>query len=215
MPFGGKKQLTPIQAMVHQLPLIEGQTDDCSLMAWGYNPFIAEKSPYHSAYLAVVESASKLVATGASFNEVYLSFQEYFESPRKDAKRWGKPLAALLGAFKAQLGLGIGSIGGKDSMSGSFENIDVPPTLISFAVTTEKVYNITTPEFKAAGNKAVMIRPELDEEGLPVAESLLSVFEKVTELARAEEAYAIYTPGIGGVAEAVLKMSLEIGRAHV
>ena len=211
MPFGGKKQLTPIQAMVHQLPLIEGQTDDCSLMAWGYNPFIAEKSPYHSAYLAVVESASKLVATGASFNEVYLSFQEYFESPRKDAKRWGKPLAALLGAFKAQLGLGIGSIGGKDSMSGSFENIDVPPTLISFAVTTEKVYNITTPEFKAAGNKAVMIRPELDEEGLPVAESLLSVFEKVTELARAEEAYAIYTPGIGGVAEAVLKMSLGNG----
>ena len=136
MPFGGKNQLTPIQAMVHKLPLVEGHTDDCSLMSWGYNPYISEKSPYHSAYLAVVESVSKLIATGASFEDVYLSFQEYFESPRKDPARWGKPLAALLGAFRAQLGLGVGSIGGKDSMSGSFENIDVPPTLISFAVTT-------------------------------------------------------------------------------
>ena len=119
----------------------------CSLMAWGYNPFIAEKSPYHSAYLAVVESVAKLIATGAKFEDVYLSFQEYFEKPMKDPKRWGKPMAALLGAFMAQKGLEIAAIGGKDSMSGTFEHIDVPPTLVSFAVTTENVANIIPPEF--------------------------------------------------------------------
>jgi phosphoribosylformylglycinamidine synthase len=111
-------------------------------MAWGYNPFISEISPYHGAYLAVVESVSKLVATGAKFEDVYLTFQEYFEKPLKDPKRWGKPLAALLGAFKAQMDYKIGAIGGKDSMSGSFENIDVPPTLVSFAVTKENVKDI-------------------------------------------------------------------------
>ncbi|MEE1052742.1 MAG: phosphoribosylformylglycinamidine synthase, partial [Acutalibacteraceae bacterium] len=139
MPFGGKNQLTPIQAMVQKISVEKKHTDDCSLMAWGYNPFITEQSPYHGAYLAVVESVSKLIATGAEFKDVYLTFQEYFEKPGTDGKRWGKPLAALLGAFKAQKELEIGSIGGKDSMSGSFEDLDVPPTLVSFAVTTEKV----------------------------------------------------------------------------
>ncbi|MCQ2456224.1 MAG: phosphoribosylformylglycinamidine synthase, partial [Clostridia bacterium] len=127
MPFGGKNQKTPIQAMVQKISVEKGHTDDCSFMAFGYNPFIAEKSQYHGAYLAVVESVCKLIATGADFKDVYLTFQEYFESPRTDARRWGKPLAALLGAFKAQMELGIGSIGGKDSMSGSFEKLDVPP----------------------------------------------------------------------------------------
>ena len=122
MPFGGKNQLTPIQAMVQKVSVEKKHTDTVSLMAWGYNPLIAEKSPYHGAYLAVVESVSKLIATGASFEDVYLTFQEYFEKPGTDGKRWGKPLAALLGAFKAQMNLGIGSIGGKDSMSGSFES---------------------------------------------------------------------------------------------
>ncbi|MDD5823500.1 MAG: phosphoribosylformylglycinamidine synthase [Firmicutes bacterium] len=213
MPFGGKNQLTPIQAMVHKIPLEKGHTDDCSFMSWGYNPFISEKSPYHGAYLAVVESVSKLIATGASFKDTYLSFQEFFESPRKDPKRWGKPFAALLGAFEAQLGLGVGSIGGKDSMSGSFENIDVPPTLISFAVTTDTVPDVVTPEFKEAGHKVFVIEPQTDAEGLPVAESQLTVYDKMTELMRAGKVLACYTPVIGGIAEAVLKMAIGNGLA--
>ena len=148
MPFGGKNQLTPIQAMVQKISVEKKHTNDCSLMAWGYNPFITEKSPYHGAYLAVIESVSKLVATGAEFKDVYLTFQEYFERLNKDEKRWGKPLAALLGALKAQTELKTAAIGGKDSMSGSFENLDVPPTLVSFAVTTDKTENIVSNEFK-------------------------------------------------------------------
>ncbi|MGN0544590.1 MAG: phosphoribosylformylglycinamidine synthase [Acutalibacteraceae bacterium] len=207
MPFGGKNQLTPIQAMVQKISVEKKHTDDCSLMAFGYNPFIAEQSPYHGAYLAVVESVCKLIATGAGFEDVYLTFQEYFERPGKDGKRWGKPLAALLGAFKAQMELGIGSIGGKDSMSGSFEKLDVPPTLVSFAVTTEKTGSIVSPEFKRAGDKVVFISPDFDENCLPKTESLLEVFNTVTSLLRSGKAVACYTPGMGGIAEAVMKMS--------
>ena len=211
MPFGGKYQLTPIQAMVQKISVEKKHTDDCSLMAWGYNPFITEKSPYHGAYLAVVESVCKLIATGAKFEDVYLTFQEYFERVGKDAKRWGKPLAALLGAFKAQKNLGIGSIGGKDSMSGTFEDLDVPPTLVSFAVTTEKVKDIVSPEFKKAGNKVYIITPAFDENGLPETASLLSVFDKVCALLRDGKAVSCYTPGMGGIAEAVMKMAFGNG----
>ncbi len=206
MPFGGKNQLTPIQAMVQKISVEKKHTDDCSLMSWGYNPFITEKSPYHGAYLAVVESVSKLIASGAKFEDVYLTFQEYFEHPNKDGKRWGKPLAALLGAFEAQKELGIGSIGGKDSMSGSFEDLDVPPTLVSFAVTTEKTRDIVSPEFKKVGNKVICICPEYDENNLPVTASLLKVFDTVTSLIRSGKAVSCYTPGIGGIGEAVMKM---------
>ena len=211
MPFGGKNQQTPIQAMVHKISVEKKHTDACSLMAWGYNPYIAEKSPYHSAYLAVVESVAKLIATGAKFEDVYLTFQEYFEKPLKDGKRWGKPLAALLGAFRAQLDYGIAAIGGKDSMSGSFEQIDVPPTLVSFAVTTEQVDNIVSNDAKAAGHKLISIFPKYDENGLPVAESQLAVFEQVNSLMRAGKVYAAYTPTYGGIAEAVYKMSIGNG----
>ena len=206
MPFGGKYQQTPIQAMVQKISVEQKHTDDCSLMAWGCNPYILEKSPYHGAYLAVVESVSKLVATGAKFEDVYLSFQEYFERLRREPERWGKPLAALLGAFKAQMALGVGAIGGKDSMSGSFENMDVPPTLVSFAVTTAKTADIVPNHFKAAGNKLVLINPETDAEGLPTADSLLKVFDTVHELMSTGKAVSAYTPGYGGVAEAVMKM---------
>ena len=206
MPFGGKYQQTPIQAMVQKISVEQKHTDYCSLMAWGCNPYILEKSPYHGAYLAVVESVSKLVATGAKFEDVYLSFQEYFERLRREPERWGKPLAALLGAFKAQMALGIGAIGGKDSMSGSFESMDVPPTLVSFAVTTAKTGDIVPNHFKAAGNKIVLIAPELDAEGLPTADSLLQVFDMVHELLSSGKAVSAYTPGYGGVAEAVMKM---------
>ncbi len=207
MPFGGKNQSTPIQAMVHKISVEAADTDTCSVMSWGFNPFVSEKSPYHGAYLAVVESVSKLIATGASFKDVYLTFQEYFEKPMKDPARWGKPLSALLGAFKAQKELGIAAIGGKDSMSGSFEHIDVPPTLVSFAVTTDKISSIVSPEFKGAGHKVVIIRPEYDENALPVTASLVNVFAKVNALMSNGKVYAAYTPTYGGVAEAVMKMS--------
>ena len=211
MPFGGKNQLTPIQAMVQKISVERKHTDDCSFMAWGYDPYLTEQSPYHGAYSAVVESVSKLIATGADFNDVYLTFQEYFEHPGRDGKRWGKPLAALLGAFKAQLELGIGSIGGKDSMSGSFEDLDVPPTLVSFAVTTGKTSDVVSPEFKAAGHRVALLKPEYDENGLPKTESLLTLYDKVTELLRSGKAVSCYTPCIGGIAEAVLKMSIGNG----
>jgi len=211
MPFGGKYQLTPVQAMVQKISVEKKHTDDCSLMAWGYNPFITEKSPYHGAYLAVVESVCKLVATGAEFKDVYLSFQEYFERLGRDPRRWGKPLAALLGAFRAQMELGIGAIGGKDSMSGSFEKLDVPPTLVSFAVTTEKSGNIVSPELKAAGHYLMRLAPEYDENGLPKAESLLKLFARVTGLLRDGKAVSCYTPGFGGIAEAVLKAAIGNG----
>ena len=211
MPFGGKYQLTPIQAMVQKISVEKKHTDDCSFMAFGYNPFITSASPYHGAYLAVVESVCKLIASGASFEDTYLTFQEYFERLGKDPKRWGKPLAALLGAFRAQMELGIGAIGGKDSMSGSFEKLDVPPTLVSFAVTTGKTGEVVSPEFKAAGHKVCLLTPAYDENGLPETASLLETFDTVTELLRSGKAVAAYTPGMGGIAEAVMKMGFGNG----
>ena len=207
MPFGGVHQQTPIQAMVHKISLEKGHTDDCSVMSWGYNPFITEKSPYHGAYLAVVESAAKLVATGASFEDVYLTFQEYFLRVGKDAKRWGQPTAALLGAFKAQMDLKIAAIGGKDSMSGTFEDLDVPPTLVSFAITTDKVENIVSNEFKSAGHQVCLVLPQYDENGLPEATSLRKLFDTVTAMLRSGQAVSAYTLGLGGAAEAVMKMA--------
>ena len=207
MPFGGKHQLTPSQAMVNKVSVEKKHTDTCSFMAWGYNPFIMEKSPYHGAYLAVVESVSKMIAAGASFEEVYLTFQEYFERPNTDGKRWGKPLSALLGAFKAQKDLGIASIGGKDSMSGSFEDLDVPPTLVSFAVTVGNVNDVVSAEFKSAGHKVVLMKPDYDKNGLPVAESLIALYNKVYSLVTAKKAVAVWTPIGGGIAEGVMKMA--------
>ena len=207
MPFGGKYQLTPIQAMVQKISMERKHTDDCSFMAWGYNPFITEKSPYHGAYLAVIESVSKLIASGAAFSDVYLTFQEYFERLGKDPKRWGKPMAALLGAFEAQKNLGITAIGGKDSMSGSFENLDVPPTLVSFAVTTGKTDEVVSPEFKKAGHIVCLLLTKLDENGLPETASLLENFRLVHEAMGRGEVVSAYTPGLGGVGEAVMKMA--------
>jgi phosphoribosylformylglycinamidine synthase len=208
MPFGGRYQETPVQAMVTKIPVGSGGTDDCSLMAWGYNPAISEKSPYHGAYLAVIESVSKLIATGSAFSDVYLSFQEYFGKPGTDPERWGKPVSALLGAFEAQTGLGIGAVGGKDSMSGSFEQLDVPPTLISFAVTTEKIGNIISNEFKGPDHRVVLISPEYDADSLPTPQSLLAGFALVTKLMREGKVLSCYTPAYGGLAEAVFKMAI-------
>ncbi len=211
MPFGGKYQLTPIQAMVHKISVEKGHTDDCSFMSWGYNPYISEKSPYHGAYLAVVESLCKLVATGAEFKDVYLTFQEYFEKPMKDPTRWGKPFAALLGAYKAQTEYGVAAIGGKDSMSGSFEKLDVPPTLVSFAVTTGKTDDVISNEFKNVGGKVVVLFPEYDKDGLPTADSVKANFEKVTSLMRSGKIYSANTPVYGGIAEVVAKAAFGNG----
>ena len=210
MPFGGKYQRTPIQAMVHKISVEKKHTDDCSFMSWGFNPFVSEKSPYHGAYLAVVESLCKLVAAGADLKDTYLTFQEYFEKPGKDPKRWGKPAAALLGAYRAQLDYGIAAIGGKDSMSGSFEKMDVPPTLVSFAVTTGKTEDVLSNEFKKAGRYAVLLSPEY-EGGLPTPSSVKRCAEQVNALSRAGKVFTAYTPTYGGVAEAVVKMCLGNG----
>ena len=211
MPFGGKYQQTPIQAMVQKISMEEKHTDDCSLMAWGYDPILTSESPYHGAYSAVVESVSKLIATGASFEDVYLTFQEYFEKPGRDPRRWGKPFAALLGAFRAQMDMGIGAIGGKDSMSGSFERLDVPPTLVSFAVTTDKAQRIRSNEFKHAGHEAILLSPAYDENGLPKPSSLLVLYKRVNDLLHTGRAVAAYTPERGGVAAAVMKMAFGNG----
>ena len=208
MPFGGRNQLTPIQAMAHKIPVEHGDTETCSIMSYGFNPAISERSPYHGAYLAVVESVSKLIATGAEFNDIYLSFQEYFEKPGTDEKRWGKPLSALLGAYMAQMELGIAAIGGKDSMSGSFEDIDVPPTLISFAVTTGRVSSVISPEFKAADHKVCLLLPEYQEDGLPKAKSLIENYKTVARLIGSGEVCAAYTPVGGGIAEGIFKMCI-------
>ncbi len=159
----------------------------------------------------MIESVSKLIATGAAFEDVYLTFQEYFERLRREPARWGKPLAALLGAFTAQMALGIGAVGGKDSMSGSFEQMDVPPTLVSFAVTTEKTGAIVSNECKRAGNKLVLLAPAYGADGLPETASLLAVYETVHALLSSGKAVAAYTPGFGGAAEAALKMCIGNG----
>ena len=211
MPYGGKNQKTPVQAMVQKIPVETGDTDTCSFMAWGFDPAVSSLSPFRGAYLAVAESVAKLIATGAGFEDVYLSFQEYFERLGRDPRRWGVPLSALLGAFEAQLDLGVAAIGGKDSMSGSFEDLDVPPTLVSFAVTTGKVGDVISPEFKAAGHRVILLSPLPGKDGLPDPESLKAVFAQVTALQRAGNCAACYTPGPGGIAEAVMKMGFGNG----
>lgn len=208
MPFGGKYQLTPTQAMAAKIPVLKGETDTCSIMGWGFNPYVTDRSPYHGAMFAVIESIAKLVAAGGSYKKCWLTFQEYFERTQNNPTRWGKPFAALLGAFKAQLELGCGAIGGKDSMSGTFENIDVPATLVSFAAGVASAKNVISPEFKKAGDKVILIVPDLDENGLPVFDSVKSCFEKVEKLIADKTAVAAWAIGFGGVAEAVAKMSL-------
>ena len=207
MPFGGKNQRTPIQAMVNKVSVENADTDTCSFMSWGYNPFVSEKSPLFGGYYAVIESVCKLIATGATFDDTYLTFQEYFEKPNKDATRWGKPMSALLGAYKAQRQLKLSAIGGKDSMSGSFENIDVPPTLVSFAVTTDTLDKVVTPEFKGANNKVVLLSAKKTADGLVDTDDLIENFRLIEKLNSEGKINACYTVTYGGVAEAVMKMA--------
>ena len=208
MPFGGIRQLTPANAMVAKLP-VDGETTTCSGMAWGYNPYLSEANQFAGAYLAVVESVSKLVSAGFSRARTYLTFQEYFGSLRDVPERWGKPVASLLGALMAQIDLGVGSIGGKDSVSGSFEALDVPPTLVSFATACGKIGTVTSPEFKGAGHRVVRIAPAYRADGLtPETDSLIAALDAVEALIADGGALAVGTAGYGCGAEALFKMTL-------
>ena len=207
MPFGGKYQLTPSQAMAAKLPVLGKETSTCSIMGWGFNPAVSDKSPYHGAQTAVIESIAKVVAAGGSYKDCYLTFQEYFERTQNTPSRWGKPFAALLGAYDAQVALGCAAIGGKDSMSGTFENIDVPPTLVSFAICAADVNRVVSPEFKEAGSNVIFISPEYTDEGLPVYDSIKSCFEQVEGIISSGRAKSVWTLGAGGIAEGVAKMT--------
>ncbi len=212
MPFGGRTQLTPTSAMVAKFP-VDGETTTASAMAWGFNPYLMEADQFAGAYLSVVESVSKLVAAGFTREKAYLSFQEYFERLRDVPERWGKPMAAVLGALKAQIDLGVGAIGGKDSMSGSFEQdgqeLNVPPTLISFAVSTGKADRAVSPEFKASGHRVVRIAAAAyGEDHRPDASQLIEALDAVEKLTAEGAALAISTPGYGCGAESLFKMAV-------
>ena len=207
MPYGGKYQNTPNQAMAAKIPVLKGETTTASVMGWGYNPYLSSQSPYHGAMSAVVESVAKVVAAGGTYEKCWLTFQEYFERTKNDPERWGKPFAALLGAYKAQCELGCAAIGGKDSMSGTFEEIDVPPTLVSFAVSVANANNIISDEFKKAGSKVALIAPEYDGNKLVNFDSLKSVFKKVEKLIAEGKVLSCWAVSFGGVSEAVAKMA--------
>ena len=211
MPFGGKNMLTPPQVMAAKFPVRNGETDSCSVMSYGFDPYLSEADPYEGAYCAVVCSVAKLVASGAGLENCYLTFQEYFEKLGSDKKRWGKPLAALLGALDAQMGLRLAAIGGKDSMSGSFEELHVPPTLVSFAIAKDEAKHIISPEFKAADHPVVLVEADKYVDGLPDGEALRKCFELVHELIRSGKAVSAWTLTAGGIAEGIFKMAIGNG----
>ncbi|WP_165252107.1 phosphoribosylformylglycinamidine synthase [Adlercreutzia sp. ZJ304] len=210
MPFGGATQLTPALAMVAKLPVLGGKTTTVSGLSWGFNPYLTEADPFVGSYIAVLESVAKLVATGFKRADIYLTFQEYFEKLRDEPARWGKPVAAVLGALMAQLDFHVGAIGGKDSMSGSFEQLDVPPTLVSFATAVGCVDRITSPEFKRAGSRIVLVSPKYSRDFanyiVPDAASACAVLDWVEAAIGRGEVLAASISGYGGVAEALFKM---------
>ena len=206
-PFGGKHQITPPDAMVAKLPLLEGSTDVATFMSWGFNPYLSEKSPFHGAVYAVTESVCKAVAAGARLSDVRLTLQEYFPKLGNDPKRWGLPFAALLGAFHAQHSLRLAAIGGKDSMSGSFNDLDVPPTLVSFALAPGKASLALSPEFKQAGSTVSLVEVPLDADQLPDFEKLKSLAEQLHQLNVEGKFLALHHIGHAGLAAAISKMS--------
>lgn len=211
MPYGGKYQLTPQQNMVAKIPALHKETDTATVMAYGYNPRISEKNQFLGAMYAVIESVTAAVAAGADYKDIYLTFQEYFEKLGTDAKRWGKPLSALLGAYTAQEKLGLGAIGGKDSMSGSFNDIDVPPTLVSFAVAPLSASKAVSNEFKGEDNLVFMLSPKYDENNIPVFESLKQLYDMVYMMMSDDKIKLInsaWSVGIGGAMEGICKMAL-------
>ena len=208
MPYGGRYQLSPMQTMVATVPMLGRRTtDSVSMMSYGLDPYLLSWSPYHGAVYAVIDSVAKIAAAGGDVSKIRLTFQEYFERMTEDATRWGKPLSALLGAYSAQIGLGLPSIGGKDSMSGSFNDIDVPPTLCSFAVDMNTVENVVTSELKKAGNLLVKLDIDKDEYDLPVYADVLDKYAKVRKAVEAGLIQSAFAVGFGGIIEAVSKMA--------
>ena len=211
MPHGGKYQMTETQSMVAKFPVQEGTCDTVTMMSYGFDPYLSTWSPYHGAVYAVVESVAKIVANGGDYSKIRLTFQEYFRRMTEDPKRWSQPFAALLGAYDVQLGLGLPSIGGKDSMSGTFQDIDVPPTLVSFAVDVAHDHEIITPELKKAGNKLVWLRMEQDHYELPVYASLKDQYAKFAEDIHSGKIVSAYALDRHGIAAAVSKMAFGNG----
>ena len=207
MPFGGRYQLTETQSMVAKLPVAEGTCDTVTMMAYGFDPYLSSWSPYHGAVYAVLESVSRIVASGGDYKKIRLTFQEYFRRMSEEPKRWSQPFAALLGAFDAQIGFGLPSIGGKDSMSGTFNEIDVPPTLVSFAVDVAKEKDIITPELKKAGNKLVLFAAEKNEYDLPDYEAVMKMYDTVHELTGKGAVVSAYALDGKGLAAAVSRMA--------
>ena len=207
MPYGGKYQLTEIQAMVAKLPVLEGKTDTVTMMSYGFDPYLSSWSPYHGAIYAVIESVSRIVAGGGDFSKIRFTFQEYFRRMTEDPARWSQPFLALLGAYDAQLGFGLPSIGGKDSMSGTFNEIDVPPTLVSFAVDVASDKTMITPELKKAGNKLVLLKIERDAYDLPDYEKIMDQYHKFFEDVKAGRIVSAYALDGNGLAAAVSKMA--------
>ena len=207
MPHGGKYQLTETQAMVAKLPVLKGDCDTVTMMSYGFDPYLSSWSPYHGAVYAVTESVAKIVAAGGDYRKIRFTFQEYFRRMTEDPKRWSQPFAALLGAYAAQIGFGLPSIGGKDSMSGTFQDIDVPPTLVSFAVDMALEQDIITPELKKAGNKLVWLKIERDENDLPVYDAVMDQYGKFMEDIQNGKIVSAYALDRHGVAAAVSKMA--------
>ena len=215
MPYGGRFQLTPTQAMTARLPVLGGTTDTVSMMSYGFDPYLSSWSPYHGAIYAVVQSMSKIVAEGGDYRKLHFTFQEYFGRMSQEPARWSQPLSALLGAYDAQIGFGIASIGGKDSMSGTFReeglDIDVPPTLVSFAVDVAKAQDVVTPELKRAGDVLVQFRIEKDEYDVPVYDDVTHMYDLVTSLMREEKISAAYALDSYGILPAAARMAFGNG----
>ena len=207
MPYGGQYQLTETQSMVAKVPVQNGKTDTVTMMSYGFDPYLSSWSPYHGAAYAVTESVARIVATGGDYKKIRFTFQEYFRRMTEDPKRWSQPFSALLGAYAAQMGFGLPSIGGKDSMSGTFNEIDVPPTLVSFAVDVAKIQDVITPELKKAGNKLVWLRAPRDQYDLPDYAGIMDQYEKLHNDIQAGKVVSAYALDRHGIAAAVSKMA--------
>ena len=207
MPYGGQYQLTETQSMVAKVPVQNGKTDTVTMMSYGFDPYLSSWSPYHGAAYAVTESVARIVATGGDYKKIRFTFQEYFRRMTEDPKRWSQPFSALLGAYAAQMGFGLPSIGGKDSMSGTFNEIDVPPTLVSFAVDVAKIQDIITPELKKAGNRLVWLRAPKDQYDLPDYAGIMDQYEKLHSDIQAGKVVSAYALDRHGIAAAVSKMA--------
>lgn len=207
MPYGGAYQLSPTQTMIAKLPVLQGHTDTVTMMSYGYDPYLTSWSPYHGAVYAVVHSVAKIVASGGDYGKIRFTFQEYFKRLGEEAERWGQPFAALLGAYNAQKGFGLPSIGGKDSMSGTFNDIDVPPTLVSFAVDVAQKQDIVTSELKQAGSKLVLFTIEKDAYDLPEYDKVMALYDGIHKLTKEGKVLSSYAVGFGGIIEAVSKMA--------